>query len=86
MVMQIAKRTAMMNEAAEKLYKDCPECKDDRALLSSIVQKLEMENIGKSPMELFEMVPPIYRKLKGLQENLPSVDMSKLNETVNGVI
>ena len=86
MINHLAKRAEMMNEIYRELFKECPECKDDKELLASVIQKVEGENIGKSPAEIFKLVPSEYRKAKGLMNNLGNVDLSKLNETVNGIL
>lgn len=86
MIQHLAKRAEMMNEIYRELFRECPECKDDKELLSSVIQKLEGNNPGMSPMNLFKLVPAEYRKAKGLMANLGSVDLSKLNETVNGIL
>ena len=86
MINHLAKRAEMMNEIYRELFKECPECKDDKELLASVIQKVEGENIGKSPAEIFKLVPAEYRKAKGLMNNIGNVDMSKLNETVNGIL
>ena len=86
MIQHLAKRAEMMNEIYRELFKECPECKEDKELLASVIQKLEGNNPGMSPMNLFKLVPAEYRKAKGLMANLGSVDLSKLNETVNGIL
>lgn len=86
MIQHLAKRAEMMNEIYRDLFKECPECKDDKELLASVIQRVEGENPGKSPAEVFKLIPAEYRKAKGLMKGLGSVDLSKLNETVNGIL
>lgn len=86
MIQHLAKRAEMMNDIYRDLFKECPECKDDKGLLSSVIQKVEGNNPGKSPAEIFKLVPAEYRKAKGLMTNITGVDMSKLDETVNGIL
>ena len=86
MIQHLAKRAEMLNEIYRELFKECPECKDDKELLASVIQRVEGANPGKSPVEIFKLIPAEYRKAKGLIENLGNVDLSKLNETVNGIL
>ena len=86
MIIHLARRTDAINKLYADLFKVCPECSDDKELLARVINKLEVANAGLSPEDLFKLVPDSYREAKGLISNLGSVDMSKLNETVNGII
>ncbi len=76
----------MMQGLYRELFNDIPEAKEDKELLAKVIEGVELHNPGKSPADIFALVPEAYRKAKGLNVNISSIDMSKLNETVNGVL
>ena len=86
MIVHLARRTDMMQSLYRDLFIALPEAKDDKELLAKVIEKVELQNPGKSPQEIFALIPAAYTLTKAAEGSITSVDMSKLNETVNGVI
>lgn len=86
MLVHLSKRTELVNELYKGLFEKIPEALEDRANLASVIQGLELKNPGMSPQDLFALVPAAYKEHKGLINMVGVVDMSRLNESVNGVL
>lgn len=75
-----------MQELYRELFKEIPEAKDDKELLAKVIQRVEGAHPGLEPKEIFKKIPAEYRATKSAQSQLQAMDMTKLNETVNGVL
>ena len=84
----LSKRQAHLQGLYAKFFAENPQYVEQKPRVAEIIQSLELLNPGASPEEIFGKLPAALRNFAVVEKEVKTspVDLTKLNESINGVL